>query len=336
MKFLNFTAIVLVFFLTSCSTTKTETFWVSGQKTPCDNGAGRAQCLNIYKGNDLENAKWQNFYNNIEGFTFEEGYLQNIKVNVQEIEPEKAPADASSLQYSLVEVLEKKEDTRAHLTGKWVLNQLNNAPLENANNLPVLNIDLNMGSISGIDGCNNYTASITNVTQTKLQFGTIAATRKMCVDMTMANNYSAALSKVNYYVVNGNKLELQDNQKNTVLTFEKFDAAKIFKNEWTAVRINGNPINRKATSPTIRINAEEMMISGTNGCNNFSGKIKEITESKIELNNVMVTEKMCLNMETPTLFNQALQQVKSYAIENNKLIFYDSNNKEILMFLENN
>ncbi len=48
---------------------------------------------------------WKNFYDQINGFKFQEGYEYKLKVKVTEIK--NPPADASSLKYSLVEILEK-------------------------------------------------------------------------------------------------------------------------------------------------------------------------------------------------------------------------------------
>lgn len=48
------------------------------------------------------------FYNYIEGFVFEEGYVQKIRVEkVQTYRREKLPADAYLYHYKLIEVLSK-------------------------------------------------------------------------------------------------------------------------------------------------------------------------------------------------------------------------------------
>lgn len=180
MKRLNSIALFLVITLTSCSTQKTETLWVSGYKTDCDMGAGMGKCLNIAKTKNLEDAKWENFYDTIEGFTFQEGYFQKVKVTKKELDPQKVPADASTLQYSLVKVLEKKEDFRNPLSGKWTLVAINNKAIVTTENIPELNFDIAKNRIYGTDGCNNYSAEIKNITSNDIQFGTISNTQK-CV-----------------------------------------------------------------------------------------------------------------------------------------------------------
>ena len=50
--------------------------------------------------------EWSLFYNAIEGFDYEWGYVYKLKVNVSNIE--NPPADASSKKYTLLEVLSKE------------------------------------------------------------------------------------------------------------------------------------------------------------------------------------------------------------------------------------
>ena len=74
--------------------------------------------LNIYKGENLNDPEWENFYANIEGFEFEEGYLQKIEVKEEKLDKSQVPADASTIKYTLVNVLEKQKDLRTELNGK--------------------------------------------------------------------------------------------------------------------------------------------------------------------------------------------------------------------------
>jgi len=53
------------------------------------------------------NGEWQNFYDQIEGFEWEPGYTYELRVAVHQVE--NPPADASSLRYELIEVVDKVE-----------------------------------------------------------------------------------------------------------------------------------------------------------------------------------------------------------------------------------
>jgi hypothetical protein len=52
---------------------------------------------------------WELFYESIKGFEYEWGYTYKLKINVEKIE--NPLADASSLKYTLIEVVNKKQET---------------------------------------------------------------------------------------------------------------------------------------------------------------------------------------------------------------------------------
>ena len=76
--------------------------FVDAKKVPCE-GEGVTECLRV---KDAEGAPWTLFYRTIEGFSYEPGYLYELRVDVGSVA--KPPADASSKKYKLVEVVSKK------------------------------------------------------------------------------------------------------------------------------------------------------------------------------------------------------------------------------------
>lgn len=82
-----------------------QRLYVNSRLVDCEGGAGPQRCLQVRDGPDQE---WRLFYGQIEGFTFEPGYLYTLSVDVT---PRDAPPeDASSLRYTLVEVEEARPD----------------------------------------------------------------------------------------------------------------------------------------------------------------------------------------------------------------------------------
>lgn len=203
--------------LGNCGTSNNQTLWISGMKTECDAGAGTKQCLRVYRGEEVADAEWENFYANIEGFEFEEGYLRRVKVKTEEVS--NPPADASSLRYVLVKELDRRADNRAQASGKWTLATLNGNPLNRMVTLPTLRLDLTEMRVSGNDGCNDYTGEIKAITDTRLTFGTIGATRKMCRDMQVPDAYTRALNQVVSYRMQDDLLVLQNETGEEILTF---------------------------------------------------------------------------------------------------------------------
>ncbi|OIQ36932.1 MAG: hypothetical protein BM563_09755 [Bacteroidetes bacterium MedPE-SWsnd-G1] len=85
-------------------------------------------------------------------------------------------------------------------------------------------------------------------------------------------------------------------------------------------------------TPTLEINISKMEILGTNGCNNFGGSISKLEGDKIEFGQLRETLRMCEFMEIPSLYSKELGNVRSFKKEQGALVFYNSENKNILSF----
>ncbi|MEQ4923532.1 DUF4377 domain-containing protein [Proteus hauseri] len=83
-------------------TEPTKTFLVDSQLYDCV-GVAPMKCMKI---KELPSGEWSLFYQNIEGFEFKSGSEYTLKVKVTDIP--NPPADAPSVKYTLVEVLDKK------------------------------------------------------------------------------------------------------------------------------------------------------------------------------------------------------------------------------------
>ncbi|MCB0516393.1 MAG: META domain-containing protein [Chitinophagales bacterium] len=338
MKFLTtsivFTSLLL---LQACTSTKNSTLWVSGIKTECSAGAGKMECLNVYKGNDINNPQWENFYAPIEGFNFEEGFLKKIEVKEEKLDPKNAPADASSIKYTLLKEIEKKPDTRVQVQGDWLLASIDGGPINRMEKLPNISINLSQKSISGSDGCNNFSGTIKNITESKLDLGTLAGTKKMCVKMTTPDQFNKLMSTVSAYKLKSHTLELLDAEGKAVLSFIKYDkneAMKRLHDIWIATRINGNPINRMTPTPRMELNLTEMTVMGSNSCNDYSGKIEAVSGDELRFGPIAATKKMCRKMDVANEFDKALNSVASYKLEDLNLILLDKDGNEVLSFLK--
>lgn len=88
---------------TSETENETKTLFIDSQLVDCV-GVGPQMCMQVRENEDDE---WELFYDEIEGFTFEEGYLYEVLVEVVYVE--NPPADASSIEYILIEIVSKEE-----------------------------------------------------------------------------------------------------------------------------------------------------------------------------------------------------------------------------------
>lgn len=336
----TFTAIMALVILQSCGSSKnitTETFWVSGTKSPCNAGAGKAMCMNISKEANLNDAQWQNFYAPIEGFTFEEGNYQKIEVTVEELDQATVPADGSSLKYTLNQVIETKKDETTLLNGNWLLVRLNTAKLNRMVSIPSMHINLSEKRISGNAGCNNYSAAIKNINPKHIHLSAAAMTKKACINKNIETEFGQTLHTVKSYALNNSELLFYNETGAEVLAFVKNNAetANINIHDiWVATSINGGKINRMVTAPRLEVNLTKMQIMGSDGCNDFTGSIKNIDSSTLEIGNVAKTQKACLKMETANQFNNALNKVAKYTVNEGKLTLLSNDDTELITFLK--
>lgn len=88
--------------LTGCSeSTDTTRLWIGPERVECE-GVAPMMCLQVAESAEGD---YQLFYDTIEGFDYQEGTSYVIDVSITEVE--NPPADASSLQYTLVEIVEE-------------------------------------------------------------------------------------------------------------------------------------------------------------------------------------------------------------------------------------
>lgn len=94
---------------TSTPGTEVMTMWVNSKKADCTSVAPM-QCMQVQYGKDIDPNSWKNFYDPIEGFTYEEGYVYYLEVEKSErkFPGGQVPADASKFQYKLRKQMSKK------------------------------------------------------------------------------------------------------------------------------------------------------------------------------------------------------------------------------------
>ncbi len=350
MKNMFFVSVMFLFVmmtLSSCGQ-KTSTFWVSGYKAPCDMGAGKGQCLEINRSFDPKDGKWEYFYAPIEGFQFEEGVMQQIRVSEEKID--NPPADASSIKYKQIDILNKRKDHLAFLADdQWVLTSWGDGtPLGKTSRTPIIEFHLNNKMVVGNDGCNNINAQIMKVGYSTLSLSPAAVTKKMCPDMEVPDRFDAMLGKVRSYDVMSTTLNLYDGSKRKVAVFSRnmvslpeketnpidiSNADPNLQDIWIVTTIEGAKQPRMSNMARLQFNLEDGMAFGNDGCNDYSGPIQDVGESNLQLGVMRGTQKMCRDMETPDSYNKALAKTAGYKVEEDVLTLFDDAGNEVLTFL---
>ncbi|AWW00292.1 DUF4377 domain-containing protein [Arcticibacterium luteifluviistationis] len=202
----------------AASTSTEAVYWVNGKKSDCV-GVGKKNCLEVQKG-DLKNSNnWKLFYESIDGFNYEEGYVYKLLIK-EENALKPVPADASLKNYKLVRVIQKEYEPKLFLDNNWTLIELNNAPVI-GENAPTIQFNLDLRKMTANDGCNNLVSEIKSVMDDKINLGNVVGTKKMCEEMELANQYGPLLSKINSYKIEDQKLVIYDSNNIEILAFKR-------------------------------------------------------------------------------------------------------------------
>lgn len=195
-----------------------KTLFVGPELVDCI-GVAPQQCLQV---REHEDAGWTLFYDQIIGFAYEPGYEYELRVSESEID--NPPADASSLELTLVDVVSKTAVSTTpvsrpeinELQGtQWVLTAF--GPNDNQTAvLPNTELTLNFDGeqINGTAGCNGYSADVSIEADGKLSVGLVESSVMACLGknvMQQESDFLAMLAEATSYTLSGNRLTLLTN-----------------------------------------------------------------------------------------------------------------------------
>ena len=216
--------VLLLFLASSVHAMDDESIlWINSFTVQCE-GVAPMNCLQVQESDSPEPGKWRNFYSSIEGFTFEAGYQYKLRIRKEMLED--VPADASSIRYVLVEVLEKTRDSKININDIWAVTHIRGEALDvhpQRQKDPVIEISLSAMRVMGNDGCNNFTGKIEEFDDGVIHFGPIATTRMMCPDMTVPDRFNSAMQLVRSYRLEPGRLVLLDSDGVELIACRKID-----------------------------------------------------------------------------------------------------------------
>ncbi|PIB35443.1 hypothetical protein BFP72_08560 [Reichenbachiella sp. 5M10] len=105
--------------------------------------------------------------------------------------------------------------------------------------------------------------------------------------------------------------------------------------KWRFVTIDSDNIamNQEEDIPTLQFNSTDYVISGTTGCNNFSGTFRPTYINKIKIGPVVATRKMCPDMAHDNAILSNFPEVSEYSIHGDTLRLRNSNGKSLMTLL---
>lgn len=201
------------------------TYWIGSSTVPCT-GVAPIQCMQVKKGADFDALEWTYFYDTIKGFDYKPGYVYKLKVKEEKIPLDQVPADASSIKYTLIKMLDKKLQTGTLLNDIWVLEKMASGTIPNKDGIgrqAQIEINVSKKKFYGNDGCNNMMGAILKVDSENLQFSGVGTTKMACPDMGNSYKFTQALEKTNSYKIDGLKLFFFDVNGKELLQFKKVD-----------------------------------------------------------------------------------------------------------------
>ena len=170
--------------------------------------------------------EWQNYYSEIDGFDYEEGYEYLIKVKVENVS--NSYQDASDVQYKLIEVISKTEK-QIHISplyDTWGLLELNGKKVDigRLDRSPMLDINTRKKKIMASTGCNSFSTTIDYNDERgyfKVDFP-LAITTVACSDYSIESEYLKAMEKINSYMIKGPDLYFKKDDE-VLFHFRKVD-----------------------------------------------------------------------------------------------------------------
>jgi heat shock protein HslJ len=173
------------------------TIFVGPELKDCE-GMGPMECLQIA---DSAAGPWSNWYSGIEGFTHQPGLLSELKV--RRIEIANPPADGSSLQLVLVEVVAQTPVAAAEggLDGtSWNLVSIDSAPAVAGGR--EAGLSFTGAQVGGSSGCNRLFGSYA-ASGAALSFSQVGATKMACSPELNAQElaFFAALEQAESYTI---------------------------------------------------------------------------------------------------------------------------------------
>ena len=201
-----------------------KTIFIGPEQVECV-GVAPQMCYQIKE--NPEDA-WLFFYDQIEGFSWEEGSIYELRVAIHQVD--NPPADGSSLRYELIEIINKEAamlktpQNEIKLEGpNWLLIEFADETLNTilSDYQVTMNLDPERGTAAGSAGCNNYFASY-QIDGQNLTLGPAGSTMMMCPEpqMNIEITFLTALAEVAGYQIEGDKLMITNAAGDMILKFK--------------------------------------------------------------------------------------------------------------------
>jgi heat shock protein HslJ len=183
------------------------------------------------------------------------------------------------------------------------------------------------GRVSGHSGCNSYAGSYV-LEGTAVGIGPLASTRKACAPalMNQEDEYQRILTAVDAAALEGDRLKLTGPAGTLEFVSE---GAPSLVGAWTMTGYNndkGGVVSRKTGSTVTATFGPDGRLSGSAGCNSYSGTYQASGDA-LTVSQVVATQKMCIDADVMTqeqLYLRALQSSTTIELRGDTLRLRDA------------
>lgn len=317
-----------------------KTIYVGPTLVDCE-GVAPQKCM-LVKENPEDD--WTLYYDQIEGFDYEEGYEYELRIREEQVED--PPADASSIRWTLVEVANKikaeQPEPSAGLEDTiWVLDSYVDDQGQMVDALPGSQItaEFRDGQLTGNAGCNSLFGSYI-VSGDSLTIGPLAMTEMYCAPeelMAQESAYLNALQQAATYQIAEGWLQIADLSGNTVLSYSVLEPLPILGTTWKLVAYNKGLGMEPVLdgTETTAILGSDGLLTGSGGCNNYTAQYT-LEGNTLSIAAVSSTRMMCPEppggMEQEAAYLTALESVSYLEVRGESLEMFDADGQKILAY----
>lgn len=330
--------------LTACAPTGGSstgtTLYVGPYQVPCTGVAPQMCMLTREDPKD----DWTLFYDQIEGFEYEPGYQYELLVQKQEVE--NPPADASSIRWTLLEIVSKERDLEGTT---WVLELYVNSAgqpsgLQPDTQITVLFAD---GQLGGDAGCNSYTGQYTTE-GSELTIDIGAMTMMYCGPeevMQQEQEYMAALGASASYHIEQDGLRIANATGKTILQYRVQKATPLVGTNWEVLRYNNGKGGYTSVLLDTEISAlfgEDGSLTGSAGCNNYTTSFEldstgNAARGAISIGPAVTTRMFCGSpegtMDQESAYLKAIESATTYEIRGQELELSNSEGTRMVTYV---
>jgi heat shock protein HslJ len=301
-------------------------------------GVGPMKCMLVTENPD---ADYTYFYDQIEGFDYEEGYEYELLVKTEPVE--NPPADASSIKWTLIQEVSK----RMSLEGRrWTLESYANNGGEPVSLLPgtEITIEFREGQVSGNAGCNGYFGSY-EVGDNNLSISDVAMTEMFCAEpegvMDQESAYLAVLRTAAAYQIMEDQLQITDVDGATVLTYSSLvvEPTPLTGTRWQLNGYNngtGGFASVLADTEITAVFGDDGNLAGSAGCNTYNTSY-EVDGNAISIGLAATTMMECPEpegiMQQESAYLAALGSAATFEIQGDVLEIRDAEGTQLVSYV---